>query len=150
MDTLAPEHGLRSGMKDWSNVFGSSALNAQLDVDSLVAECSIDAAEIGWRKEFVGFDEGDEQRLADLEQLFEAHTDEIVDVFYENLTAYEQTTDVIGRSDKALEQLKQTQSAYLVTQADRVAEEVEAVAAANEEQTETIRELSDTAQRLSQ
>jgi methyl-accepting chemotaxis protein len=105
-------------MNDWSNVFGGGSLNAQLDVDSLVAECGIDAPEIEWRKEFVGFDEGDERRLADLEQLFEAHTDEIADAFYENLTAYEQTTDVIGRSDKALEQLKQTQSAYLVTLAN--------------------------------
>lgn len=102
-------------MKDWANEFGKGGLNSQLDVDQLVADCGLTEDEIAWRKEFVGFDETDEQHLAELAPLFREHTDEIADGFYENLTDHEQTVEVLGRSQKALDQLKRTQSAYLVT-----------------------------------
>ncbi|MDL0131247.1 protoglobin domain-containing protein, partial [Halobacterium salinarum] len=102
-------------MKDWTNEFGQGSLNSQLDVDQLVADCGLTEDEISWRKKFVGFDETDEQHLTNLAPLFREHTDEIADGFYDNLTGHEQTTDVIGRSQKTIDQLKRTQSAYLVT-----------------------------------
>jgi len=102
-------------MKDWSNEFGHGAMNARLDVDALVDECGLDEREIAWRKEFVGFDETDERHLSNLESTFRDHTEEIADEFYENLTGHDQTTAIFGRSEKGLEQLKRTQSAYLVT-----------------------------------
>ncbi len=102
-------------MKDWSKEFGRGGMNRLLDADSIVAECGLDREEIEWRKDFIGFDETDEAHLSNLEGLFREHTDEIADGFYDNLTDYEQTVEVISRSDKAIDQLKRTQSAYLVT-----------------------------------
>ena len=95
--------------------FGQGGLNDGLDVDELVNEIGLDADEIAWRKEFVGFDEEDVQRLSRYEDAFAENADQIADDFYDNLTGNQQTVDVIGRSEKGIEQLKRTQSAYLVT-----------------------------------
>ena len=98
--------------------FGRGGLNDRIDVSELVGEIGLDADEIAWRKEFVGFDEEDERRLSRYEDAFAENADQIADDFYENLTGHQQTVDVIGRSEKGLEQLKRTQSAYLVTLAE--------------------------------
>uniref|UniRef100_UPI002468972E protoglobin domain-containing protein n=1 Tax=Halorubrum sp. Boch-26 TaxID=2994426 RepID=UPI002468972E len=98
--------------------FGQGGLNDELDVAELVEEIGLDAEEIAWRKEFVGFDEEDERRLGRYEEAFAENADQIAEDFYENLTGHEQTADVIDRSEKGVEQLKRTQSAYLVTLAD--------------------------------
>jgi|GEM_PF-6393720 hypothetical protein len=96
-------------MTQYAEMFGQGGLNDQVDVDSLMREIDLDREEIAWRKEFVNFDDEDAQRLADLRPLFEAHTEAIADQFYENLTQYEQTVEVIGRSPKGVDHLKQTQ-----------------------------------------
>lgn len=102
-------------MNDWANKFGQGGLNSQLNVDELVADCGLTEDEIAWRKEFIGFDDTDAHHLTNLAPLFREHTDEIADGFYENLTDHEQTVSVLERSEKAIDQLKETQSAYLVT-----------------------------------
>jgi hypothetical protein len=43
---------------EYSDRFGDGGLN------HLVEECDIDAEEIEWRKEFIGFDEDNSRRLA--------------------------------------------------------------------------------------
>ncbi|OYR89375.1 methyl-accepting chemotaxis protein, partial [Halorubrum sp. E3] len=93
-------------------------MNDGLDVAELVDEIGLDADEIAWRKEFVGFDEEDERRLSRYEDAFAENADRIAEDFYENLTGHQQTVDVIGRSEKGIDQLKRTQSAYLVTLAE--------------------------------
>ena len=98
--------------------FGQGGLNDGLDVGELVDEIGLDGDEIAWRKEFVGFDDEDERRLSRYEDAFAENAEQIADDFYENLTGHQQTVDVIGRSEKGLEQLKRTQSAYLVTLAE--------------------------------
>jgi methyl-accepting chemotaxis protein len=95
--------------------FGQGGLNHLVDPDELIEEIGLDDEEIEWRKEFVGFDEEDERRLSDLEAILRENRDEIADRFYDNLTGYEETTAVIGRSPKGVERLKQTQRAYIVT-----------------------------------
>ncbi|MHB9287527.1 globin-coupled sensor protein [Halobacteriales archaeon Cl-PHB] len=102
-------------MTDYGDAFGEGGLNHLVDADQLLAECDIDDAEIDWRKAFIGFDDADERRLEALQPLFEDNAEEIADDFYANLTDYDQTTAVMDRSDKAVDQLKETQSAYLVT-----------------------------------
>ncbi len=101
----------RYGMAD----FGDGGLNSELDLAALVSEIGLDDADIQWRKEFIGFDERDAQRLSTYEETFENNADQIAEDFYEHLTAYDETTEVIGRSPKSVEQLKRTQSAYFVT-----------------------------------
>ncbi len=95
--------------------FGNGRLNHFVDVDELVASIGLDEEEIAWRKEFVGFDEADERRLADLESLLEANADQIADEFYENLLEHEEAHAIVDRSPKGVEALKRTQSAYLVS-----------------------------------
>src|SRR6056297_1966695 len=95
--------------------FGKGDLNAFLDVDELVDRIGLDEDEVEWRKHFIGFDEEDEQRLSDLEPLLRDNRQEIADDFYENILQYEGTREVIDRSPKGVEALKQTQQAYLVS-----------------------------------
>ncbi|MEF8937791.1 MAG: protoglobin domain-containing protein [Halovenus sp.] len=98
--------------------FGKGGLNDQLDLDSLIDEIGLDRSEIEWRKDFVNFSEDDVRRLTGYQDLFAEHADQVADDFYENLTDYEETVEVIGRSPKNVDQLKQTQSAYFSTLVD--------------------------------
>ncbi|SMO40072.1 globin-coupled sensor protein [Halorubrum cibi] len=108
--TASGEYGRRE--------FGQGGLNDRLNVEELVGEIGLDDDEIEWRKEFLGFDEEDVRRLERYEEAFAANADRVAEDFYENLTGHQQTVDVIGRSEKGIEQLKRTQSAYLVTLAN--------------------------------
>ncbi|QFU82442.1 globin-coupled sensor protein [Natronorubrum aibiense] len=100
---------------DPEQTFGQGGLNHFLSVDELVDRIGLDNDEIAWRKEFVGFDEEDEQRLADLETLLRENQDEIADDFYDKILQYKQTRAVINRSPKDVPALKQTQRAYMVS-----------------------------------
>ncbi len=95
--------------------FGRGGLNGFLDVDDLVDRIGLDEDEIAWRKEFIGFDEDDERRLADLEPLLQANSETIADDFYENVLHYQQTRAIVDRSPKDVDALKRTQQAYLVS-----------------------------------
>jgi len=95
--------------------FGRGGLNEQVDGNELVQEIGLDRAEIDWRKDFIGFNDEDVRRLESYQDLFSAHAEQVAEDFYENLTASDDTTEVIGRSSKSVSQLKRTQSAYLVT-----------------------------------
>ncbi|WP_345781265.1 globin-coupled sensor protein [Natronobeatus ordinarius] len=96
-------------------IFGDGELNQHVDPDALLDDIDLDADEIAWRKAFIGFDDEDERRLSNLEPLFRDRQNEIADDFYENLTHHDGTLEVIGRSPKGIEALKQTQRAYLVS-----------------------------------
>jgi len=102
-------------MTDYVSTFGKGGFNDQVDIDSLVREIGLDREELEWRKDFVDFDEQDVARLEALRPLFEDNTEEIAEKFYENLTQYDETVEVIGRSEKNVEALKQTQKAYFTT-----------------------------------
>jgi methyl-accepting chemotaxis protein len=93
-------------------------MNSMIDSSSLVSDVGLDKKEIQWRKDFIGFDKDDAKRLHDHEEVFRENADKVADMFYENIQQYSETLEVIGRSPKGLEKLKQTQKAYLVTLAD--------------------------------
>jgi methyl-accepting chemotaxis protein len=95
--------------------FGQGGLNDQLDADRLVEEVGLDRAEIRWRKDFVGFDDEDAARLEQYAEKFEDEAEQVAEDFYDNVTDYEETVEVMGRSPKNIDQLKRTQSAYLTT-----------------------------------
>ena len=102
-------------MPDPPSMFGQGKLNERVDVDSLLDDIGLDEDEIAWRKDFINFDEGDVERLSRYQGLFEEHGEDVAELFYENLTQYEETREVITRSPKGIEQLKKTQEAYLMT-----------------------------------
>ncbi|MDY6776168.1 MAG: methyl-accepting chemotaxis protein [Halobacteria archaeon] len=102
-------------MSDERSVFGASERSREIDVGSLMDEIGIDDEEIEWRKDFIDFDSEDERRLSEMEDLFREYQDDLVGDFYDKLTSYDETLDVIDRSTRDVESLKRTQSAYLVT-----------------------------------
>ncbi|MFC6975475.1 protoglobin domain-containing protein [Halomicroarcula sp. GCM10025709] len=102
-------------MSDYANLFGRGGLNDQVDADALLSDIGLDESEIAWRKSFVGFDDADVDRLLTLQETFEDHAETIGEQFYENLLEHDQTVEVIERSPKAIDALKQTQEAYFTT-----------------------------------
>ena len=101
--------------EDLFDVFGTGEMNEQVDPELLLGAIGLDDEEIAWRKEFIGFDDDDIQRLRELEPLFRENREEIADRFYENLIAHDETLRVFNRSPKKINELKKTQEAYLVT-----------------------------------
>ncbi len=95
--------------------FGRGGLNEQVNPAELLDSIGLDDDELAWRKEHINFDETDVERLSALEDVFRAHDDEIADRFYENLTNHDRTLEIFSRSPKGIEELKETQRAYLVT-----------------------------------
>ena len=105
------------GDTDPEEYFGKGELNEQVEMEFMMKGDGLDIGkeDIDWRKDFINFDEVDEQRLTDLEPTFRAHQEEIADKFYENLTQYDESLAVFSRSPRSIDALKQTQAAYLVS-----------------------------------
>ncbi|MFT4945885.1 MAG: heme-based aerotactic transducer [Natronomonas sp.] len=81
--------------------FGNGGLNEHVDVDSLVSEIELDREEIEWRKDFIGLDEEDRQRLTTDEGVFRAHADEIEEV----ASANERQAETISAIDATASRL---------------------------------------------
>lgn len=97
------------------DAFGNGGMNEHVDPDELLESIGLDESEIAWRKSHLDFGEEDAGRLSDLQDFFRTHQDEVADRFYENLLPHDRTMAIFGRSPKGVEQLKETQRAYLVT-----------------------------------
>ncbi len=100
---------------DPDETFGHGGFNPYLDVSELVENIGLTAEEIAWRKAFIGFDEADEQRLSELEPMLRENREAIADDFYDSILQFEEAVEVIGRSPKGVDALKQTQQAYLIS-----------------------------------
>ncbi len=100
---------------DPDETFGHGGFNPYLDVSELVENIGLTAEEIAWRKAFIGFDKADEQRLSDLEPMLRENREAIADDFYDSILQFEEAVEVIGRSPKGVDALKQTQQAYLIS-----------------------------------
>lgn len=90
-------------------------LAARVDGERLLEELDLEDEEIEWRKEFVGFDDGDVRRLERMQEALDDIKDEAVEEFYQHLQRYEETQAVLDRSTRTVGQLKDSQAAYLVT-----------------------------------
>ncbi|ELZ73353.1 globin-coupled sensor protein [Haloferax volcanii] len=86
--------------------------NISLSSTELLAELDLDGDELGWRQSFVGFDDEDAARLADLRAVVEARDEALVDGFVEPILANERTTDVIDRSKTDVDGLRAVVSGY--------------------------------------
>ena len=67
----------------------------------LLADIGIDSAELRWRKEFIGFDDADAERLASLSPVVDENLDALVDAFNDYLYGHDKTREVLARSDVA-------------------------------------------------
>ncbi|MFW6320487.1 MAG: globin-coupled sensor protein [Halohasta sp.] len=89
------------------------ARRSEVDGQQLISEIGVDSEEILWRKDFTNFDRLDEQRLEAMGEAMEPHVDGMVDAFYDHLNGFDETVAIFGRSTKTVDQLKQSQRAYL-------------------------------------
>ncbi|WP_311172477.1 globin-coupled sensor protein [Halobellus ordinarius] len=105
-------------MSTYADVFGQGGLNSEVDESQLIERIGLDDEEIQWRKDFLNFGDDDAARLASLAATFEQHEDAVANAFYDNLTEHDETVEVIERSPKDVEALKQTQRAYWRTLTD--------------------------------
>ncbi|MFB6085013.1 MAG: methyl-accepting chemotaxis protein [Halorientalis sp.] len=87
-----------------------------------MAALNLDSDEIDWRKEFVGFDDADTARLAELTPVFEDIADDVAAHFYDHLGQYDQTQSILDRSDRTVDQLEWTQQRYLLSLGDHAYE----------------------------
>ncbi|CAI49021.1 transducer protein Htr26 [Natronomonas pharaonis DSM 2160] len=93
-------------------------LRSEIDETQLLSAIGLDDDEIDWRKEFVGFDETDAERLSSLTPVFEEMADDAADHFYDHLGQYEQTRSILDRSDRSVDELEWTQKRYLLSLGD--------------------------------
>lgn len=102
-------------MESYRDAFGNGGFNDRVDVESLMEEIGLDRAEIEWRKDFIDFDREDVERLTDFQDAFAENAERVSEMFYDNITEYEDTTEIVGRSTKGIEALEETQQAYLMS-----------------------------------
>jgi heme-based aerotactic transducer len=84
-----------------------------VDGERLTARIGIDSEEIAWRKSYTRFDEADVERLASKADLFADIAPDLVDDFYAHLQSHEATVEILGRSSKGIDVLKDDQTRYL-------------------------------------
>src|SRR6056297_1286190 len=85
-----------------------------VDGSGLADRIGLDEQEVAWRKEFTGIGDAEEAALAAESDLFESVSEDLVDDFYDHLESHERTTDIFGHSTKTVDQLKETQTDYLL------------------------------------
>ncbi|MFB6134875.1 MAG: protoglobin domain-containing protein, partial [Halanaeroarchaeum sp.] len=100
-------------MADYRSEFGQGGFNDRVDTEQLMENIGLDRKEIQWRKDYIDFDDSDVDRLTSYQDTFEENAETVAEMFYDNITEYEETTAVISRSNKGIEALKRTQQAYL-------------------------------------
>ncbi|ELZ78568.1 methyl-accepting chemotaxis sensory transducer [Haloferax larsenii JCM 13917] len=96
---------------------GSSptALRHLVDGKALLAALDVDRDEIEWRKSFTGFSATDQRRLSSLDPTLKAVSPDLVEEFYDHLHQYPETRAILGRSTRTVDQLKTTQTEYLLS-----------------------------------
>jgi methyl-accepting chemotaxis protein len=90
-------------------------LRDEVDETRLMAALKLDSEEIDWRKQFVGFDNADVERLTALTPVFEEIADDVATHFYDHLGQYDQTQAVLDRSERSVDQLEWTQQRYILS-----------------------------------
>lgn len=81
---------------------------------SLVKSLNMDAQEIRRRKEFLQFDDNDEQRLKDINELAEKYAEEVIEEFYEHLMSFEETRAFFRDQEQLLAHVKNLQKRYFL------------------------------------
>jgi heme-based aerotactic transducer len=85
-----------------------------IDGEQLLSVLELDSEAIERSKALTRFTDADADRVEALESDFAAVADDLVDEFYDHITAHGETSAVLDRSTKTVEQLKQTQRSYLL------------------------------------
>ncbi|QSG04456.1 globin-coupled sensor protein [Halapricum desulfuricans] len=86
-----------------------------VDGSELTTEIGIDSEEIAWRKSFTRLDDDDVAALSEMDPLFDAIADDLVDEFYDHLLEFQESVSVMDQSTRGVESLKGVQASYLRT-----------------------------------
>lgn len=88
-------------------------LRTEVEGMEVLEDVGLDESEIDWRKAFVGFDSDDERRLSRMTPLFDSLADDVADEFYDHLTGFDESVEILERSERTIEELKRTQKRYV-------------------------------------
>lgn len=83
--------------------------------DEIAQEIGLDTREVEWRKEFIGFDSTDAQRLRQMQDTVEKYESDLVDAFLGPVYATPETKDIVDRSPRDNAALEQIVSGYFQT-----------------------------------
>jgi rsbT co-antagonist protein RsbR len=76
-------------------------------------EVDVDQADVDWRKTFLQFDDGDLQRLREMQPDARGYADELIDSFYKHIMSFEKTR-AFFRDAKLLERVKREHKEYFL------------------------------------
>ncbi len=98
-----------------SSLVEGNTIGTGTTTEELATEIGLTADEIQWRQEFISFDKEDETRLAGLNELFRADQTQFVDTFFEPIVAHERTAEIVERSPRDAEAIRQIIVGYYQT-----------------------------------
>ena len=83
--------------------------------EELATEIGLTIEEIEWRQQFIGFDDEDADRLERLNGLFLDHKTQFVDAFFDPIVAHDRTAEIVDRSPRDAEAIRQIIVGYYQT-----------------------------------
>jgi methyl-accepting chemotaxis protein len=83
--------------------------------EELATEIGLTIEEIEWRQQFIAFDEEDADRLARLNELFLENKETFVDTFFDPIVEHDRTAEIVGRSPRDAEAIRQIIVGYYQT-----------------------------------
>jgi methyl-accepting chemotaxis protein len=102
-------------LDDRGSVAPGESLGTDATPEELAQAIGLDAEEIQWRKDFVGFDGEDAARLEALQPVVEAREDDLVDAFLEPIYETDETREITDRSPRDDAALRAIVSGYYKT-----------------------------------
>jgi len=83
--------------------------------EELATEIGLTIEEIEWRQQFIGFDAEDADRLERLNGLFVDNKQQFVDTFFDPIVNHDRTAEIVGRSPRDAEAIRQIIVGYYQT-----------------------------------
>lgn len=98
-----------------SSLVEGNTIGTGTTTEELATEIGLTADEIEWRQQFISFDEQDKKRLADLNGMFRADQAQFVDTFFDPIVAHERTAEIVERSPRDADAIRQIIVGYYQT-----------------------------------
>ena len=100
---------------DRGSVAAGESIGTDFTPEEIATAIGLDEQDIQWRKEFVGFDDGDAERVAALRGVVEEKEEALVDAFLDPIYNTEETASITDRSPRDNEALRAIVSGYYRT-----------------------------------
>lgn len=97
------------------SLVGGNTIGTGTTTETLATEIGLTEAEIEWRQQFISFTSDDANRLAGLNDLVTADQTQFVDTFFDPIVAHERTAEIVDRSPRDAEAIRQIIVGYYQT-----------------------------------